>query len=164
MAERWSSITETATGQTVALEQASGFDSDTAEGGTGAGLTLEWTLIEAPEGTDPGLGVDSGRVQQAIFSLPTLTPTRQLNDIEGALSDFGLQPPTYVIDFQTDFGQTFTINVGSQTPTGGGYYVQVPGSNTISIVNSTSIQPVVGFIENPPLVRPAEEGEATPEG
>jgi hypothetical protein len=151
------SITENDTGRTLALEQASGFETDTGAQGGGAGLTLDWGVVEVPEGTDPGLGLDTEQIQQATFPLPTLTPTRQLNDIEGSLGDFGLQPPTYEVQFETDFEEMFRLNVGAQTPTQNGYYVQLPGDDTVYIVNVTSIQPLVDLLENPPFQQPPTE-------
>lgn len=116
-----------------------------------------WTILEAVEGSDTGLGVDEERLLRAVYSLPTLTPTRVLSDIE-VLATYGLINPAYTIRFTTSGGGEYTLDVGSPNPGETAYYVRLPGdSSTVYLISKFSLDPIIEFVEQPPYLQPTEE-------
>ncbi|MGF1503909.1 MAG: DUF4340 domain-containing protein [Anaerolineae bacterium] len=156
-------VTDNRQGESVTVEQVSAIEEgmDTEEDTPANPLTLRWRVAEAPEDTDTGLGADTDAIQGAVAGLPSLTPTRRLTDIEGAVGDYGLDDPLHTIEFVSDFGPTYTLQVGSRTPTGAGYYVQVPDDPAIYIVDALTISTIIDWTAQPPYVQPAPDPDAT---
>jgi hypothetical protein len=138
-------VTDNQTGQT--------FRANRPEGGS-------WEIVEAVEGSDAGLGVDEAQLSMPLYSLPGLTPTRVLNDVE-RLSDFGLEDVFYTISFETNIGTSHTFYVGSKNPGGDAYYVQLPNDSQVYLVSSYALEPLLGFVENPPYIQPTPDPNAT---
>lgn len=115
----------------------------------------DWELLEANEEFDTGLGADSNRINSGVISLPTLRPEAELEDIdEDELEDFGLEEPAYLLTFETDSGNEYELVIGSLNPSGASYYVQDPDeTDTIYLIGTTRLNPIIDFIANPPYVQ-----------
>ncbi|MBN1119641.1 MAG: DUF4340 domain-containing protein [Anaerolineae bacterium] len=146
------SVTDNETGDTFAAS----IDED----------SFEWVIDEMPTEPDPALVVDSNQITSSLFSLPSLQSSRVLSEIE-ALAPFGLEEAHYTITFRVTSGGEHTIYVGSQNPTGTGYYVRLTESvdltQEVYLVDTYSLDSVIWFLENPPLIEPTPE-EEQPEG
>lgn len=119
-----------------------------------------WEIIEAVEGSDTGLGIDEYRLLTPLYMLPSLSPTRVLDDVE-RLSDFGLEDIQYKINFETNVGTAHTLYVGSKNPGGDAYYVQLPDDTQVYLISSNILEGLLGFVENPPYIQPTPDPEAT---
>jgi hypothetical protein len=126
-----------------------------------------WEIDEMPTEADPDLVVDSSQITGSLFSLPSLQSSRVLSEIE-ALAPFGLDEAHYTITFRVTTGAEHTLYVGSKNPTNTGYYVRLTEaidlSQEVYLVDSYSLDSVIWFLENPPLVEPTPEAEVEPEG
>lgn len=126
--------------------------------------TTNWVIVEAPEGSDTGLGVDSSRITSSLWSLPSVRPMRTLSSVE-ALAEYGLgAAPMYTIEFRTEGGGSYELRIGSKNPGETGYYAQIPGSENVYLIPASSVEQVIDFVENPPYVQPStsEPGTGTP--
>ncbi len=123
--------------------------------------TLTWSIDGAPEGSDTGLGVDGDRIMQAVFSLPTLTPSRVLTEIE-SLGTYGLEEAAYRIEFTTTAGRSYTLDIGAANPGGAAYYVRIPDSPDVYLIPVYNLDPVLGWLETPPFLQPTPDPNATP--
>jgi hypothetical protein len=128
---------------------------------------VNWVIDEMPTEPDPALVVDNSALTAPLFGLPSLQSSRVLSQIE-ALAPYGLDEAHYTITFRVTNGVEHTFYVGSENPTGTGYYVRlsedVDLTQEVYLVNTYSLDSVIGFLESPPLVEPTPEVEATPEG
>lgn len=116
-----------------------------------------WTIVEAVEGSDTGLGVDEPRLSSALLALPTITPTRVLSDIE-TLAVYGLREPKYTIKFGTASGGEYSFFVGEANPGDTAYYVKLfSSSTTVYLLSKYNIDALADFIENPPFIQPLDE-------
>lgn len=120
-----------------------------------------WDIVEAKEGSDTGLGIDEYNLVSPLYSLPGLMPIRVLDDVE-RLSDFGLEDVHYTVNFETTSGASHTFYVGSLNPGGTAYYVQLPNDSQVYLVSNYNLEPLVGFVDFPPYIRPTPDPEATP--
>jgi hypothetical protein len=142
-------VTDSETGQTVAASL------------SGEGEDATWAIEEAREGTDTGLGVDQESIQFDVASLTTITPSRVLSEIE-SLGTYGLEESRYAIEFTTSGGRTYSMSVGSQNPGGSAYYVRIPDSESVYLIPTYSIDPLVGYLETPPFIQPTPDPNVTP--
>ena len=111
----------------------------------------------------PLLGIPAGvKMQSAVFSLPSLTPNRTLDQIE-ALGTYGLDNPAYTLEFTTSAGKTHEIEVGGQNPGGAAYYVRVDDSNDVYLIPSYVLDPFFEFLVTPPYIEPSPTPSATAE-
>jgi hypothetical protein len=146
------SVTDNETGETFAASIDEG--------------SAEWVIEEMPTEADPALVVDSNAITGSLFSLPSLQSSRVLSEIE-ALAPYGLDEAHYTITFRVTSGAEHTLYVGSMNPTGTGYYVRLSEdidlTQEVYLVDTYSLDSVIGFLENPPMVEPTPEVEETPE-
>jgi hypothetical protein len=119
----------------------------------------EWTLLE-PSG-EPA---DQSRVESAVSQagtlriLSTLDQTLDLNVI-------GLDAPSYQISVTLASGRRITALIGSQTPTGSGYYAKVEDGGPQQVVNKSSVDSLLELLTNPPIApTPSPSPETTPAG
>lgn len=145
-------------GSVTAVEVIDNQTGQTFQASRGEGET--WEIVEAAEGTDAGLGIDEYRLLSPLFSLPSLTPTRVLNDVE-RLSDFGLEDVRYTVKFETNIGTAHTLYIGSKNPGGTAYYVQLPNDSQVYLISSYNLEDLLTFPENPPYIQPTPDPEAT---
>ncbi len=75
------------------------------------------------------------------------------------LSAIGLDNPAYTITLKFQSGATHTLQVGSMTPTGSGYYVRYDQGD-IYVISADGINALTGLVDNPPY-SPTPTPEAT---
>jgi hypothetical protein len=94
-------------------------------------------------------------------NVATLTTLQFRNIITGSadLSAFGVLSPTHMLEIGLADGRTLSLAVGDKTMTGSDYYVQRGGEAEVLVVNGFSLDPVLGWLDNPPYLAPT----ATPE-
>ncbi len=122
----------------------------------------EWNLVK------PAEMANASTIQNAITQLAALTIVNQF-EASANLADLGLDAPAYTITITVENGLPRKLFVGSQSPTGRVYYVQLEGDAPLA-VNKYSLQTVVDLLINPPIATPTEaaseplapEGTATP--
>jgi len=92
----------------------------------------------------------AGAAETQVGALKILTTlTSQLN-----LKDIGLDFPSYTMKLAFSNGKQHSIEVGTSTPTGSGYYVRFDGG-TIYVVSKDGIDALVNLVTSPPY--PATE-------
>jgi hypothetical protein len=117
-----------------------------------------WELVEPanPEPIDSAL-VESNMTQ--LFNALTLT---QL-EVPPALEAIGLVSPEYLIEIQLSNGSRHQVEVGSQTPTGSGYYIRFDNTSLV-VVNKFTLDSALDMVTNLPLLpTPTLEPTITPE-
>lgn len=124
--------------------------------------TLAWSIDEAVVEAPEGQVVDSTSLQSAVFSLPTLTPNRTLDQIE-ALGNYGLDAPAFTLEFTTSAGKTHTLEIGGQNPGGAAYYARVDGSDNVYLIPTYVLDPLFAFLTTPPYAEPTATPEPTAE-
>jgi hypothetical protein len=75
------------------------------------------------------------------------------------LSAFGVLSPTHMLEIGLVDGRTLKLVVGDKTVTGTDYYVQREGETSVLVVNSFSLDPVLGWVNNPPYLPPTSTPE-----
>ena len=119
---------EDASGRQVRLEQISG----------------AWVLIDpTAEATD------TARAASLATQLGSLT-VRWLLETPPAASAMELEPPAYTIRLSLGDGSRLSAEVGAETPTQSGYYVRL-NDGRVAVVNSYSVESIVGILDNPPI-------------
>ena len=90
---------------------------------------------------------DSLQKLQAMFSL---TGTADL-------SQYGLAPNPIVVTatFSDTQHTTHAFNIGTTTPDGSGYYVNIPGSTTVYVISNATIEPFRTWLITPPVEQPS---------
>jgi hypothetical protein len=78
-----------------------------------------------------------------------------------ALSDVGLNKPTYTLALTFNDGSTQTLKVGSVVPTGTGYYVQV-NNDSVVVISQYSVDSLFGLVSTA-CATPTPEPSATPQ-
>lgn len=126
-----------------------------------------WELVEAPPSADLALPIDNERISSALITLPGITPTRVLSDIE-AMAPYGLEAPHYTLTYHLTNGDERTLTIGEQAPTSSAYYVRVEESgglaDSVYLIAGTTLDPVLGLLSEPPVIAPTPEGTGTPAG
>jgi hypothetical protein len=75
------------------------------------------------------LQVDQGNFSGVLNSLTTATIDEVVDPHPTDLKQFGLDPPSFILDVSTDAKpQSFTLLLGDDTPASGGTYAQVSGN------------------------------------
>lgn len=118
-----------------------------------------WTLIQpALEGV-----LDSARVDANLSQLVSVSPLTRLEAAVG-LESMGLVTPQYVIRLQSQRGEETLLEVGNETPTQSGYYVQVDNA-AVLVAQKFAVQAVIDMLKQIPLQpTPTPEASITPEG
>lgn len=123
-----------------------------------------WTVDEAPEGADTAPGVDNMRIFAAVSPLPTIQPTRVLSEIE-ALAPYGLEDARYPLTFRLTNGHEHTLYVGERAPASAAYYARLTDAlgpaGEVYLIPAGALDPVLSFVEQPPVLIPTPEVEAT---
>ena len=84
----------------------------------------KWTIADPHP-----LTVDQGNFSGVLNSLTTATSDEVVDPHPTSLKDFGLDPPSFVLEVTTDAKpQSFTLLLGDDTPTSSGLYAQVSGN------------------------------------
>jgi len=119
-----------------------------------------WTITQAKEGSDTGLGVNEGTIINQTYFLPLLRPSRVLDQIE-SLAPFGLDTAQYTVQFTLDDGSQYSFEVGSKNPDGSSYYVRLPGDPNVYLIGVYNLETLLGFVDEPPYVQPTPDLTAT---
>lgn len=116
-----------------------------------------WNVSEPAGGTTNVTEAETA--VDEVISLRTLAPLNPMDD----LGVYGLTNPAATITLSMNDGNEHVLLVGDKAPTGNGYYVKVD-QNLPKIVNSSSVDSILGYLDNPPLEpTPTVEIETTPE-
>lgn len=121
-----------------------------------------WTVDEAPEDVDVSFGADGGRIMEAAFLLPGVSPARVLAEVE-TLAPYGLDSARYTVKFRVTGGGEHTLYVGSPNPTGSGFYVRlterVGTAEEVYLIPAYMLEGVLSFVEDPPVLTPTPTPE-----
>jgi len=120
-----------------------------------------WTILEAPEGSDTGLGVDEMRVSTALTSLPSVQPSRTLTSLE-SLATYGLGDEAVYIITLTIGVDDYTLKVGSKTPSSTDYYVQLSAPGSVYLVGTYYLDSIIQWLTEPPYLQPTPDPDVTP--
>lgn len=97
--------------------------------------------------------VDAATVDTAVSTLTNLSYTDSYQTEDATQYGFGTETVPAVITFVAD-GTEYTLTVGRQNPSGNRYYVRVGDDETIYLVNSTTLDTILGLASNQPIVVP----------
>ncbi len=115
----------------------------------------KWAIADVPVGQADSIQIDS--VSAELFDLTakeTFTQTPPLDSV-------GLITPTNIITITATDGSQTVTDIGSQTPTGNGYYLRV-NSGQVLIVEKLVVDDILHLLTNPPLLpTPTPEVTAT---
>lgn len=102
----------------------------------------------------------------AANNVATLVNLQFRNMITGTtnLSAFGVLSPTHTLEIGLLDGRTLKLVIGDKTVTGTDYYVLRDGEMTVLVINGFSLDPVLGWVNNPPYLpsTPTPELTGTP--
>lgn len=135
-------------------------------GSDGEGINIvstgngQWSATAQP---DPkNLAVD--QLQQAITTMQGLSITTILAT-PPPMDAIGLTNPSYTLTIMMDKGPQHVVKVGSVTPTGSGYYIQMD-SNSPTVVDKSSLDGVLNLLSAPGVATqtPGTGGTTSPAG
>jgi len=116
-----------------------------------------WNVSEPAGGTTNATEADTA--VDEVISLRTMAALNPMDD----LGVYGLTNPAATITLTMNDGNLHILLIGDMAPTGNGYYVKVDDSLP-KIVYSSSVDSILGYLDNPPLEpTPTLEIETTPE-
>ncbi len=92
---------------------------------------------------------DTGAVELAISQLSNLSLITDLGT-KITLENFGMDKPRYTITLTTAEA-TYTLEVGSPTVTGSGYYVRKQGDERVVVVGTYALESVLAWAQALPL-------------
>jgi hypothetical protein len=109
-----------------------------------------WTSPE-PEHNPADLFAVSG-VADSLQKLQAMFALTGTSD----LAQYGLSanPIVVTLTFSDTQKTTRSLNIGTTTPDGTGYYVNVPGSTTVYVVSNSTIEPLRSWLTTPPVQQP----------
>ncbi len=79
------------------------------------------------------------------------------NATEEKLTEFGLTQPQMEIILTLEDGDILNITVGDRTPDGTAFYVQVPDSNDVGLVDYTWYEVLERLVKVPPYAPPSAD-------
>ena len=98
----------------------------------------------------PAQPADSGQAEYGASLVSTLFLRRTLTETT-QLGEYGLMAPPYTVQVKQSDGSELNMRVGYKTPTNDGYYVLREGEVNPQIVSASALDPLFGFVDNPPL-------------
>ena len=116
----------------------------------------EWTLSEPEEAP-----ADQDRVGSAITQAESLRVLSTLEE-EPEAEVIGLDPPQYTITITLSNGEQQTAVLGSETPTGSGYYARRQ-EGALRVVNKSSMDLVLEMLAEPPVAAEPTAEAGTPQ-
>ena len=114
-----------------------------------------WRMVE-PEETP----ADASRVEWAVTALVSPRPQATL-PLPDDLEPFGLAEPSLRVTVYMAGEVARGFDVGRVSPTGGVYYVTVPGRAEIVMLNEYSLSDVLSLLDELPYAPTATPGEPT---
>ncbi len=103
-----------------------------------------WTLVQPSQ-----QAADTGAVELAIAQISKMSILIDLGT-DLRIENFGVDKPAYLITLTTA-DATYTLEVGSPTVTGSGYYVRKQGDPRVVVVGTYALDSVLGWALNLPL-------------
>ena len=103
-----------------------------------------WSLVEPTK-----QAADTGTVELAVAQMSNLSIITDLGT-ELRIENFGVDKPNYLITLTTA-DAAYTLEVGSPTVTGSGYYVRKQGETRVVVVGTYALETVLGWAQNLPL-------------
>ncbi len=79
------------------------------------------------------------------------------NATQEELAEFGLTQPRMKITLTLENGDILNINIGDWTPNGNAFYIQVPGSNAVCLVDYTWYNEMERLVKEPPYAPPSTD-------
>jgi hypothetical protein len=79
------------------------------------------------------------------------------------LAAFGVLSPTFTVEVKLADGRLLKLAVGDKTFTGSDYYARRDGETSVLIVSGFGLDPVLRFIDEPPVLKPTETPTAPAE-
>jgi hypothetical protein len=143
----------------------------TSEDGLPSGIEIapaEGETVKVEHGTD-GLWklslpfeaqANQGSAQAAADQVTRL---RMLGKVDAALDILGLDKPTHVINISFTGGKTHKLEVGSITPTQGGYYTRVDGDRIV-VLSKDGIDALLNLQASPPYLATPTPSPLPPTG
>lgn len=108
-----------------------------------------WVIEEAANPSD--LGVDQTLAVGTMSNLASLAATNSFTTEN--LADFGLDSPDYTLTLMDSEGQTYTVQIGNQSPTSPRYYALVnDDTQTVYILPKDIVDNLVRQINQPPYL------------
>ncbi len=111
----------------VTLKRKDGTETVIKKNGAG-----KWDLV-APK----PLATDQDAVIGVLNNISSLMSDRVVEDKAADLSQFGLNPPVFEIDYNTKDGKTGRLLVGNDTPTGSNVFVALAGDPRVFTMSSS---------------------------
>lgn len=103
-----------------------------------------WSIVmPSPQAADTG-AVEMGIAQISKMSILTDLGT------ELRIENFGVDKPNYLITLTTA-DASYTLEIGSPTVTGSGYYVRKQGDTRVVVVGTYALDSVLAWAQNLPL-------------
>lgn len=114
-----------------------------------------WRMVEPEEAP-----ADAARVEWAVTALVSPRPQATL-PLPDDLEPFGLAEPSMRVTVYLAGDVARAFDVGRVSPTGGVYYVTVPGRAEIVLLNEYSLSDVLSLLDELPYAPTATPGEPT---
>ncbi len=103
-----------------------------------------WSIVKPSQ-----QAADTGAVEMAIAQVSKMSILTDLGT-ELRIENFGVDKPGYRITLTTA-DAAYTLEVGSATVTGSGYYVRKQGDSRVVVVGTYALDPILGWAQNLPL-------------
>jgi len=103
-----------------------------------------WSIVQPSKQS-----ADTGAVELAISQMSSLSLITDLGT-KITLENFGMDKPRYTITLTTAEA-TYTLEVGSPTVTGSGYYVRKQGDERVVVVGTYALESVLAWAQTLPL-------------
>ena len=103
----------------------------------GAATTIEKVPMEGWEITDPiRYAADPDIVGALLREISTLSPARTVADSAGALSEYGLENPSAVVEVIRGLDRPMALLLGDVNPTGAAHYAVESGTRRVFLISS----------------------------
>ncbi len=112
--------------------------------------------FDEPEGTRVDMERWGGGIP-LLLSGPGAERVIAQNVTEEKLAEFGLTQPQMEIILTLEDGDILNIIIGDRTPDGGFFYVQVPDSNDVALVDYTWYEVLERLVKEPPYAPPSAD-------
>ena len=96
---------------------------------------------------------DQLRIESVLGELASLTSTRTLSQ-PGDLGQFGLAEPAETVKVTLKSGGARTLLLGGQSPDKSGYYVKLPDSGTVYLIDASVGSDLSQLVTSPPKATP----------
>lgn len=89
-----------------------------------------------------------------LLSGPSTSRVISENTSDEKLAEFGIADPQMKLTLKLDSGRVLEITVGDSTPDGVNYYVKVPNSRDVALVDFTWFEVLARLVREPPYPVP----------